>query len=280
MADSLSKAKLSGRNLAAVVLVSVLIFLNILSYVNVIIHGSQFFGQELLFNISTILNMLSLFSYGAVILLTLRGKQHIATIFLIPTILSTVFLYAGYASVDLGPEYYLPFISLTTFNPDWWAGSILIGLEIPAVIAVALLLLMPNKNSNDLNQKPGHYEATGVPMEKANYCPGCGASAGDGDFCSKCGKQLTGSVVSVNQAAALNPTTNTMAVVAFILSFFVPIVGLILGYISRKEIDNSQGRFTGRGLATAAIVLNWIWIIFIIIWGVGVGIAASQYSSY
>lgn len=46
------------------------------------------------------------------------------------------------------------------------------------------------------------------------------------------------------------------------------ILALIFGYSARGEIDRSHGRVTGRGMATAGIVLGWIgiaWMIILII---------------
>ena len=37
------------------------------------------------------------------------------------------------------------------------------------------------------------------------------------------------------------------------------ILALVFGYQGRKQIDQSYGRQTGRGLATAGIVLGWVW---------------------
>jgi uncharacterized membrane protein len=56
------------------------------------------------------------------------------------------------------------------------------------------------------------------------------------------------------------PETSAMAIVAFVLTFFLPIIGLVLGYVARNEIDHSGGRLGGRGFATAAIVINWVGI--------------------
>jgi Domain of unknown function (DUF4190) len=42
------------------------------------------------------------------------------------------------------------------------------------------------------------------------------------------------------------------------LSLAGGIVALVLGYRSRKQVDRSQGREGGRGLAVAGIVLGWI----------------------
>jgi Domain of unknown function (DUF4190) len=43
------------------------------------------------------------------------------------------------------------------------------------------------------------------------------------------------------------------------------ILAIVFGYRARREIDESEGRQTGRGLATAGIVLGWVGIgLFII----------------
>lgn len=51
--------------------------------------------------------------------------------------------------------------------------------------------------------------------------------------------------------------------------FLIPVIGAILaliaGYIARKEIRESNGRFSGDGMATAGIVLGWIGIALTII---------------
>jgi hypothetical protein len=47
------------------------------------------------------------------------------------------------------------------------------------------------------------------------------------------------------------------------------ILALVFGYQGRKQIDQSSGRQTGRGLATAGIVLGWAWcgvtIVYVIV---------------
>ncbi len=65
--------------------------------------------------------------------------------------------------------------------------------------------------------------------------------------------------------AAAQPQTSVMAVLALIFTFLLWPVGLILGYVARKEIDNSNGMKTGRGMATASIVLGWIGLVGIIL---------------
>jgi len=59
--------------------------------------------------------------------------------------------------------------------------------------------------------------------------------------------------------------------------FICSILALIFGYQGRREIDASGGRMSGRGNATAGIVLGWIGVAFLvlliglIILGVAVG---------
>jgi uncharacterized membrane protein len=71
-----------------------------------------------------------------------------------------------------------------------------------------------------------------------------------------------------------------MAVAALIVSFFISLVGLILGYVARKEIRASNGSLSGDGLALAAIIIGWIGVVlgFItaIVWGIVIGIEASN----
>lgn len=100
------------------------------------------------------------------------------------------------------------------------------------------------------------------------------------------------------QSYQTTPPTSTTAMISLIagilgLTFF-PFVGsvlaLILGYMSKKEIEQSNGTLSGEGLATAGIVTGWIGVglgcciaIFVglILAGVfGTTIFAIQQSSY
>jgi hypothetical protein len=49
--------------------------------------------------------------------------------------------------------------------------------------------------------------------------------------------------------------TNTLAIVAFILAFLMPIVGLILGIIALVQLNSNPGE-KGKGLAIAAIIIS------------------------
>ena len=64
-------------------------------------------------------------------------------------------------------------------------------------------------------------------------------------------------------------STNGMAIASMVLGilwlyWIGSILALIFGYIAKRQIDESAGTQTGRGMAVAGIVLGWI--------GVGVGV--------
>jgi hypothetical protein len=55
------------------------------------------------------------------------------------------------------------------------------------------------------------------------------------------------------------PKTNSMAVASLVTAIlFIPIVPIVLGHVSKREIERSQGAQDGRGLAIAGIVMGWI----------------------
>lgn len=83
---------------------------------------------------------------------------------------------------------------------------------------------------------------------------------------------------------AARPTTNGFAVAslvlgiagfAFCLVLVGPILALVFGYRARREIDGSGGLQTGRGMATAGIVLGWVGIGFTALWFVAIVAAAA-----
>jgi len=74
------------------------------------------------------------------------------------------------------------------------------------------------------------------------------------------------------------PKTNGLAIAAMILGILClygvgSILALVFGYQARTQIDSSGGMQTGRGMATAGIVLGWvgiglmIFLIFVVIAG-------------
>ncbi|WP_431277074.1 DUF4190 domain-containing protein [Leifsonia poae] len=72
---------------------------------------------------------------------------------------------------------------------------------------------------------------------------------------------------------------NTMSIVAFILAFFVSIVGIILGFIALSQIKKTGEQ--GRGLALAAVIIGFVeialGIIFTIVFIALIGSAGVTY---
>ncbi len=89
------------------------------------------------------------------------------------------------------------------------------------------------------------------------FCKNCGKEIDDrAVFCPHCGAEtaVTNAVYSAPQYPQYKDTTNNMAVIGFILSFFIAIAGLIcsiIGYKKAKEegLDN-------KGLALAGIIIS------------------------
>ncbi|WP_158864256.1 DUF4190 domain-containing protein [Leifsonia sp. AG29] len=78
--------------------------------------------------------------------------------------------------------------------------------------------------------------------------------------------------------AAAEPRWNTMSIVAFIVTFFVSIVGIILGFIALSQIKRTGER--GRGLALAAVILGFASIVLTVISIIAiVGLAAAGHYS-
>lgn len=93
-------------------------------------------------------------------------------------------------------------------------------------------------------------------------------------YCSNCGKQIDDRAIACPYCgvATANYTannynkinkTNSVAIIGFIFSFFISIVGLIcsaVGYSKANELDGK-----GKGLAIAGIIISIIAIILSIV---------------
>lgn len=92
-------------------------------------------------------------------------------------------------------------------------------------------------------------------------------------YCKNCGKEINDSAavcpycgVVVNQSA-LSPAvqkTNTLAIVGFILSFFIAIAGLVCSIIARKQCyERGEG---GASLALAGIIISIVSIAIVFLY--------------
>ncbi len=87
----------------------------------------------------------------------------------------------------------------------------------------------------------------------------------------------------VYYGAPLAPYSTT-AIVGFVMAFFVPIVGLILGIVSLTQIRKTGQR--GHGLALASIVIGSAYTVFVFliivleIIGLAIGVGSTGTSGY
>lgn len=87
----------------------------------------------------------------------------------------------------------------------------------------------------------------------SKFCSNCGNEVADeAVICPKCG-------VSVNQknqnVSPKGNNSNGMATAGFVLSFFVPLLGLIFSILGLKKVKETN---TGKGLSTAGIIISSI----------------------
>lgn len=71
---------------------------------------------------------------------------------------------------------------------------------------------------------------------------------------------------------------NVLAIVGFIVAFFVSIVGAVLGFIALSQIKKTGEK--GRGLAIAAIIIGLVWFVINILMIIGFIAALGAASSY
>lgn len=73
---------------------------------------------------------------------------------------------------------------------------------------------------------------------------------------------------NIQRPAPREVTTPGIAIAAIICAFLTPILGLILGYAARTDVRSTSPYKNGDGLATAAIVIGWLWIIILAIYAI------------
>ena len=92
------------------------------------------------------------------------------------------------------------------------------------------------------------------------YCKNCGKEIDNNAYvCPNCGVLVKNTSAEVT----VKKESNTKALIGFILSFFVPVVGLILGIMGLKASGEMKGE--GKGMSIAAIIISAVGIVCSII---------------
>lgn len=217
----------------------------------------------------------------AIVVLIFLGQKYVAagislfsllTASILPAIVFASFAITSGLYVDPWNKFFeLLNESLSLDGGEGLHGKFNLGVSIAAqtysgiglLIAIGFLVFYTSWISNKSSTKNLKLSVNEKEDLEMNFCSKCGEPVAGASFCPKCGFAVSAnSNVTRQGTASLDlavPRTSPLAITALVLSFFVSILGLVLGYVARNEIRRSKGTLTGDGLALAAIVIGWIW---------------------
>ena len=116
-------------------------------------------------------------------------------------------------------------------------------------------------------QVPGHDQGYGAPEQASYGAPGYAVSPYPGGY----GGMVPGYGVPPVEHPQANPALIT-GIIGLVTGAFcgvgglVGIAGIVLGVKARGEIDSDPSRYTGRGKATAGLVLGVVGLVALVIW--------------
>ena len=101
------------------------------------------------------------------------------------------------------------------------------------------------------------------------FCKQCGSSTNGASFCPNCGS------VAANQYPVQQ--TNGMAIALVVSLVCCGPLGMIFGFVALSQINNSGGRYNGKGMAIAGIVIGIVGMVFGLFYYFVVLAAANSY---
>jgi hypothetical protein len=128
-------------------------------------------------------------------------------------------------------------------------------------------------------------------MSNTRKCPYCAELISiEAIKCKHCGEMLhkkPAEQVIEHRISTPLPQTHSLGVVSFVLAivglftsfifpFAIQIIGIIMGHIAKNDINANPGKFSGSGLVTAGLIINYLVIVFslLAVLILGIGMAA------
>ena len=128
-----------------------------------------------------------------------------------------------------------------------------------------------------------------TPATGTKVCPRCAETVqAAASACRFCGLDFRVGSVPLPVVPGIPPKTNGLAVASMVLGIvwvygIGSILALVFGYQAKKQIDESGGRESGRGMAIAGIVLGWVGVaglILLILFGLAFATGSTQCLRY